>query len=164
MKVIRIALGCMVLVALTSCGSSQKENQPNSDSVEAQDTALTSQEESGSVEEAIVDEHAANYEVIKTVYNEFVFGSSEESPEPYFTPALLKKLADEYEFDCFEGNCYAFYVLRTGAQDGTDIQEVISIEPDEDGWYDVNFNDMGHIGMTKIKMVDGKIDDYKPIK
>ncbi len=38
-----------------------------------------------------------------------------------------------------------------------------SIEP-EDDWYVVFYSDMGWSGKTRIKIVDGKIDDYQRLK
>lgn len=107
--------------------------------------------------------------LIKTVYTNFVFAIDEDSdvyahPERYFTENALKKLKDSYEFDCEDNNCYAFYELRTEAQDskeGTTGESVITdIESIDDNWYVVKYTDMGWPGMTRIKIVDGKIDDF----
>lgn len=171
MKLLRLALGCIIFISLISCSSSKEENQQDSDSVQTQQLEEESAqvslgEDSLSVaEEAPTVDHSANVNVISTVYENFVFGFSELSPESYFSSKVLKKLAQAYDYDCEDGNCYAFWELRTDNQDGSsDIQKVISIEPDEDGWYVVSYNDMGNQGKTKVKIVDGKIDDYKRLK
>jgi hypothetical protein len=172
MKVFKITLSSMVILALASCGSSKADERQETDSAEAQEvTAQTeqtaTQEEALPVEEeAPAVDHSANFKVIRTVYDKFVFGSAESNPNTYFTPKALKKLAKAYEYDCDEGDCYAYWELRTAAQDGpSDTQKVISVDPDEeDGWYVVAYNDMGNKGKTRVKIVDGKIDDYKRIK
>lgn len=108
-------------------------------------------------------------DLIKTVYDEFVFvGDTEKDeythPEKYFTAKALQKLKDNYEFDCDNGDCYAFYELRTQEQDskpGTDGEShIINIENMGDGWHVVKYTDMGWSGITRIKIADGKIDDY----
>jgi hypothetical protein len=172
MKVFKLAASCMVIFALASCGSSKADNQQDSDSVIAQMDSLqaadsaTSQPDAADQSDAQeAADHAANYKVIQTVYDKFVFNFSESSPRSYFTANALKKLAQAYDMDCDDGNCYAYSELRTANEDGpSDTQKVVSIEPAEDGWYVVSYNDMGNNGKTKIKMVDGKIDDYKRIK
>lgn len=171
MKVFKITLSCMMILALASCGSSKNDNQQDSDNMDAQevvaDSVQTAPQEDTipAVEEAPAVDHTANIKTIKTVYDKFVFGFSETSPRPYFTSKALKKLAQAYDMDCEGGNCYAYWELRTANQDGSsDTQKVLSVEPDEDGWYVVSYNDMGNKGKTKVKIVDGKIDDYKRVK
>ncbi len=109
-------------------------------------------------------------DLIKTVYAKFVFASDTDSevyahPERYFTSNALKMLKDSYEFDCEDNNCYAFYELRTKEQDSkpgtTGESDIINIERIGDDWYVVKYSDMGWSGMTRIKIVDGKIDDFK---
>lgn len=79
----------------------------------------------------------------------------------------LRKLQDAYEYDCYDGPCYAYYTLRTEAQDSNpktdDISQICDIETAEDGWYIVSYLDMGWSGKTRVKIVDGKIDDYERI-
>lgn len=111
----------------------------------------------------------ADTDLISHVYDKFVFAiysDGNDYPEDYFTINALKKLEANYEFDCEGGPCYAFYELRTNRQDsrpGTEGESVIlSMEPCGDGWYSVSYSDMGWHGMTRIKIVDGKIDDYVP--
>lgn len=107
-------------------------------------------------------------DLVKNVYNKFVFAidsNGTDKPEDYFTENALKKLQAAYEFDCEGGPCYAFYELRTPEQDSKpDSDEesaVISVEAVGDNWYVVNYTDMGWSGMTRLKITDGKIDDYK---
>lgn len=176
MKVFRIILSSMVIFAMTSCGSSKEENQQDSESEEVQNVEANEVQEApqkdsipnvaeAAEEEAPAVDHSVNIKIIKSVYDKFVFGFSESSPKPYFTAKALKKLAQAYEYDCDNGTCYAYNELRSMAEDGpSDTQKVLSVDPDEDGWYVVSYNDMGNKGKTKVKIVDGKIDDYKRVK
>lgn len=93
------------------------------------------------------------------------FLEDDVSPERYFTADVLTKLQEDYAFDCDNGPCYAYYALRTDAQDsrpGSDGASIIQdIEPTGDGWYTVTYSDMGWPGKTRIKVYDRKIVDYK---
>lgn len=85
-------------------------------------------------------------------------------PERFFTTNALKRLKDSYEFDCEDNNCYAFYELRTQEQDSkpgtTGESDITDIESIGDNWFMVKYTDMGWSGMTRKKIVDGKIDDF----
>lgn len=106
-------------------------------------------------------------EVIAAVYSKFVFPIDSEGtdrPEDYFTANALTSLQQDYEYDCEDGPCYAFYALRTAEQDSKpgadDESHILTIEPDGNDWYVVSYLDMGWSGMIRIKIVDGKIDEY----
>lgn len=106
--------------------------------------------------------------VIISVYNKFVFANEtngNDNPKDYFTDNALKKLHNDYEFDCEDNSCYAYYALRTNEQDSKpdseDVSQVCSIKPIGDGWYEVSYMDMGWFGKTHVKIVDGKVDDYQ---
>ncbi|MCX4284751.1 MULTISPECIES: hypothetical protein [Duncaniella] len=116
------------------------------------------------------DTDIAEYtDLVNNVYNKFVFAIDadvNDKPEIYFTDNALKKLQEDYDFDCQnDGPCYAFYALRTMMQDsrpGSDGEsKVYGIEPSGDGWYVVLYSDMGWPGKTRIKIIDGKIDTYE---
>ena len=113
-------------------------------------------------------ENSADSVLINRVYDKFVFAIDAEgndNPTDYFTTNALKKLQHDYEFDCDRGPCYAYYALRTQEQDSKpnseDVSNIRRIESIGDGWYVVSYLDMGWSGMTRIKIVDGKIDDYE---
>lgn len=155
MNAFRLILTAL-FAGLISCGGQNK-----ADSNEAQSESPASQSE-----EIVSNNEDA--EVISNVYSKFVFAietDGKNDPTDYFTAGALKKLQDEYEFDCEDGPCYAFYALRTKEQDSNpdseDVSQVCSIEPVGDGWYTVSYLDMGWSGMTRIKIVDGKVDDYQ---
>jgi len=122
-----------------------------------------------STSDSTINTQADYSDLIKTVYEKFVFAVDADPevyahPEQYFTANALKRLKDSYEFDCEDNDCYAFYALRTQEQDskpGTNgDSSVVNIESVGDGWYIVKYSDMGWSGMTRIKIVDGKIDDF----
>ncbi len=129
--------------------------------------------ETDSVAGEIITENNGDADLIKSVYRKFVFAIDSDgcdigNPEKYFTAKALKKLQDDYMFDCDEGPCYAYYALRTEAQDSkpdsTGASQITGIEPTGDGWYIVSYLDMGWPGKTRLRVVDGKIDDYERIK
>lgn len=125
--------------------------------------------EHSSVPETTLAENTEIIDLIKSMYYQLVFAIDYEgdeicNPENYFTDNALKKLRENYEFDCVEEPCYAYYALRTDNQDSNPksdgVSEIQSIDPCEDGWYVVSYLDMGWPGKTRLKVINGKIDDY----
>lgn len=169
MKIVKLTLAGAVALLMTACGSSAKEDASKSNDGADQTAAVTddpnpSATEDSSTSATVVDD-SANEDLIKTVYEKFVFGFSEDGVNDYFTDNALKKLSEAYDMECEGGNCYGFWELRTMSQDGPeDTSSVTAIEPIDDGWYAVTYSDMGVKGTTNIKIVDGKIDDYKRVK
>lgn len=101
-------------------------------------------------------------QLIRTIYDKFVFGFSDENPNSYFTPKAIKSLQDAYDYDCPDNDCYGYWELRTGTQDGPSNEcGITSIESQGNGWFIVSYKDMGLSGKTRIKVVDHKIDDYE---
>lgn len=155
MKITELTLYALLFVGVASCGTPTKEQ------------AATPAEQTSTSDKSLTD-NAESTDLINSVYNIFVFATDADAeinyPEKYFTANALKKLQEDYTFDCDEGPCYAFYALRTDAQDsrpGSDEASLIlSIELEEDGWYIVSYSDMGWPGKTRIRIVDSKIDDY----
>lgn len=154
MKYIKLIFAVTLACALCSCGAKN-----------------TSANETERVEnEVVTSDSGQDYsDLIKTVYAKFVFAIDADPevyahPERYFTANALKKLNDSYEFDCEDNNCYAFYELRTQEQDSkpgtTGESEITDIESVGDNWYVVKYSEMGWSGMTRIKIVDSKIDDF----
>lgn len=159
MNFLKCTFYALALAGFASCGASSEKNDNK-----------TIIEQSSVADEDVSDEDTENISLINTVYEKFVFAidsQSDENPEKYFSDNALKKLQEDYEFDCEEGSCYAFYALRTEMQDsnpGTDgASGICDIEPDGDGWYMVSYVDMGWPGKTRIKITNGKIDDYQRI-
>lgn len=72
--------------------------------------------------------------------------------EKHCTSEMLKRLQDEYEF---EGGGYATWIFRSDAQDGpNERHEIISVNPEGDGWFHYEFYDMGNKGEHSIKIIE----------
>lgn len=152
-------VGCMMLlIGIVSCGASPDKKIAEVAAVQSTET------------DKALAESSRDIDVINTVYDKFVFaidcsGDELNNPEKYFTANALKKLQEDYTFDCDDGACYAYYALRTHAQDsktGSDgASHIYNIEPLGDGWYIVSYSDMGWPGQTRIRIADGKIDNYE---
>ena len=57
---------------------------------------------------------------------------------------------------------YSFWVFRTGYQDGpSDQSSILSVKPLGEGWYRVNYSDLGNPGETDVQVSDGKICAYR---
>lgn len=158
MKICLINIPVMLLTILVSCSSIDKKKT----------TEQTVQE--NTIHNEAYADNAKDIDLIKSVYDIFVFaidadGDDIRHPEKFFTSHALKKLHEDYKFDCDDGTCYAYYALWTDAQDskpGSDEEStVIDIKSAENGWYIVSYLDMGWPGKTRIKVTDGKIDDYE---
>lgn len=157
MKYLKLTFAIILAYAMCSCAAkntSANEADPVENEVIETDSIINSQDYSN---------------LIKTVYEKFVFAIDADPevyahPERYFTANALKKLKDSYEFDCENGDCYAYYELRTQQQDSkpgtTGESEITDIEGIGDNWYIVKYSDMGWSGMTRIKIADDKIDDF----
>lgn len=157
MKYIKLIFAITLAYLFCSCGA-KNESTNEAECVETETVTADSNIETPDYSD-----------LIRTVYAKFVFAIDADPevyahPERFFTQNALKKLKDSYEFDCEDDNCYAFYELRTQEQDskpGTNEEsEIIDIENLGDDWYVVKYYDMGWPGMTRIKIVDGKIDDF----
>ena len=92
---------------------------------------------------------------IKEFYTKYVFGEEEVTDEvmnKYCTKKLLKKLADDYEYD---GGGYAIWDFRTDNQDGDKAKSgVTKIESVGDKKYKVSFNDMGTNAACIVSVVN----------
>ncbi len=90
---------------------------------------------------------------IRYFYTNCIFGSAECGPmlKKHCTARLLKKLRAGYGYD---GDGYAVWLFRTGAQDGpSDVSEVTSVTASGDGFYRVDFIDRGIAGSRTLKIV-----------
>lgn len=161
MKALRLTLYAILLAGAASCGTQAGSKETATEATHADDGTPAC--------ESVAAAPAADAAIrlINTVYRHFVFATDSDGrarPEDYFTADALAKLQADYTLDCDEGPCYAFYALRTEAQDSKtddDASAIISIEPAADGWYVVSYSDMGWSGKTRVRVVDGKIDDYE---
>lgn len=89
--------------------------------------------------------------------------------EKHCTEGLLTKLSEAYDY---EGDGYAVWEFRSGAQDGpSDEHSVISIEDQGNGWYSYVAMDMGLTFTKRIRlsheggrtMIEDIADDHKLI-
>ena len=74
------------------------------------------------------------------------------------TPEIKEKITSKYGY-------YKVFMFRTGLEDGPeDDSKLLSIEREENGWYTVNYSDMGTIGLSHILLsgegVERKISDF----
>ena len=135
----------MALAMVASCGNNaaQKAEQELQDS-----TALA---DSSNI--AIADSTArveATIAFITDFYNSKKF-ENEEFLKKHCSAEVLKKLADDYEY---EGGGLASWDFRSGYLDGpSNRHEVISVEPLGDNWYQYSFYDMGIKGSHKIRVI-----------
>lgn len=114
-------------------------------------------------------------EIISQFYKQYVFvfvGRKEFNSDAHSfgTSRFLKKLERAYSaaYDCYRAPCYGFWALRTDAQDGDGASILSDIRPTKNkGWYRVSYLDMGHKGITDVKVVEKngiiKLDDYRRV-
>lgn len=109
--------------------------------------------------------------MLRNLYDNYVFGNRDFSriAREICSESLLKRLADAYDYDCEDGNCYAVWLFRTSYQDGPEDQsKVNSIVAKGHGWFEVSYSDMGQEGKTSLKLTEhqGKllIDEIRPDK
>ena len=91
---------------------------------------------------------------IRHFYTNCVFGNAACGPilEKCCTQRLLRKLRADYGYD---GEGYAVWLFRTGAQDGPGgVSEVREVAALGDGRYRADFVDMGTEGCRIVKIVD----------
>lgn len=124
-----------------------------------------------SPKETVVIPEQTCLDLLNRLYNDYLFGAKSDQLEKVvdelFTAKAKQKLLDAYDYDC-DGVCYAFWELRTNAQDGKGNDEKNGVE---DIWhlvgnaYGVYYSDMGWRGSTLFlfAMDNGavKIDDYR---
>lgn len=145
MRRLTYLLALMALAMVTSCGNNaaQKAEQELQDSTALADSSY----------DAIADSTAqvdATIAFITDFYNSKKF-ENEEFLKKHCSAGVLKKLADDYEY---EGGGYASWDFRSGYQDGpSNRHEVISVEPLGDNWYQYSFYDMGIKGSHKIRVI-----------
>jgi hypothetical protein len=54
--------------------------------------------------------------------------------------------------------------MQDSNPDTDGASKICDIELDRDDWYIVSYSDMGWTGKTRIKIIDGKVDDYQRIE
>lgn len=145
MRKTTLFLALIALTMVASCGNNaaQKAEQEPQDSTALADSSNDAKADST----ARVD---ATIAFITDFYNSKKF-ENEEFLKKHCSAEVLKKLADDYEY---EGGGLASWDFRSGYQDGpSDRHEVISVEPLGDNWYQYSFYDMGIKGSHKIRVI-----------
>ena len=155
MKSLMIALVVSsMLMSATSCNNDKSTNTINE--TEALNDVVTVEESQSDGEEKKAEaseDEATIQEFITNMYENQLYSQS-DFLEAHCSKELLKHLKDEYEYD---GEGYAFWLFRTGSQDGKPGAEgvkdkVLSITKDSEGWYHYTFTDGGWHGENKLKV------------
>ena len=149
---------CLTVMALFlfGCTSNKTNNSEEGSDSTATAVEATSNGDEGN-EQGVID-------FITDMYNNSDY-ENYEFLEKHCSPEMLQKLQDDYDYES-EGVAYAVWDFRSDEQDGpSDKHEIISVEPQGDGWYKYEFYDMGVKSSHLIKVVaaDGtfKIEDLK---
>ena len=108
---------------------------------------------------------------ITEMYNDGKF-NDENFMLPHCSDEMIQKLRDEYDYECEDGDCYAFWLFRSGHNGENPNSDystrLISITENGDGWFTYEYLDMGWKGENKIKveLIDDKviIDDVQNIE
>ena len=152
-KLMMIAAAAIVV----SCGNKQQAQLTEDDSTIVTKDSIELVNEQVETQDAF-DNQAI--EKIKEFYQKYVFGNEELTDEvvnKYCTKKLVKKLADDYEYE-YDGGGYAVWNFRSGNQDGDeDTQEVMSVEALGNHTYQVHYNDLGAKGNCVISVVGEEI-------
>lgn len=105
--------------------------------------------------------------MIKEFYQSYILGDvfpTNDIIDAYLSSGVKDAL--RIEEDGVVG--YEFWRFRTAAQDYDpeigNVSKLNEVKSDGDGWYTVNYLDMGFKGQTKVKVANGKIVELKPDK
>lgn len=96
-------------------------------------------------------------------YDRYVFSGEGDFSEivNQFSDKIVNRLKNEFDYD--DGNGYAVWLFRTGAQDGPDNSEnaskVYKVTFENDNWCTVYFSDMGYDDTCrfKVEIKNGKV-------
>lgn len=111
-----------------------------------------------SVGNSLTAQQRADKKLIRNFFVNCVFGYVDNQyADKVCTPALLQRLKHEYTKAGYDGDGYAMWIFRTEAQDGDGDSNVLDITPAEDGWYQVDYIDMGLLGTTMVQVENGLI-------
>lgn len=158
-KYLLIAISALFLLTFaTSCNNSKGTN----DKSEIEENTENSDKSDAEKNDSLIRDFITNmYE--KELYYNYDF------LEAHCTKKMLKYLKDEFEYN---GDGYAGYLFRTGAQDdkpgAEDVKnKVLSINKDSEGWYHYMFTDGGWRGENKIKVCvengEVKVDELERV-
>lgn len=117
----------MVMCATASCAKATKASDKNDKKVEAFITKMMNERQ----------------------YDDYAF------LKKHCTPNKLEFLAECFDYDCENGDCYAWWMFLTSAQDNSaecrnGVEEVKNVG---NGWYEYTFYDGGYKGITRLKII-----------
>ena len=137
------------LLAFAACACTGRSDSSTTESTETTEAVATA--DSG---------EEARTAVAESLYRIVLGIEPDGDITPYCTSAMLERLAKAYDFD---GEGYATWLLRSGAQDGDDATEIVAIDADADNTVIVSYVDMGNPGMTRLHFKEEggawKVDD-----
>lgn len=107
---------------------------------------------------------------ITNMYNNYLYDDY-DFLKAHCTQSMLQVLAENFDYDCDDGDCYAGWMFRTDTQDSASDDEhpnaVVAVKSVGDGWYEYEFYDGGFRGVTRLKLLfDGDtimIDDLEKV-
>ena len=146
---------CVMVACLFSCTSNGSKAEAQAEA-QAEESVIVSENP---------DEEVLVKDFLTKLYADYVFGSQDFSAvKTHFSEDVLKRLKDEYEYDDEDG--YAVWLFRTDAQDGpSDVCQVNSVNKEENGWYAVEYVDMGLEGkcLFSVQLRDNEVfvSDFK---
>lgn len=135
--------------------------------LKAREAELADKQRQQAEEEQKAQEEQRIISFITDMYNNNKYGDY-KFLKRHCTPKMLRKLKADYDYDCYDGDCYATWDFRTGAQDSNYPDErngINSVKHIEGSTYEYDYYDGGWRGRTRINVsiVDGveKIDDVR---
>ena len=137
------AVAIAVLVALVSCGgsggSSASKEYTETEVATADDDIEQDNEVPASNDLSIINRK----KFLERFYEEtFVIEDGmfdyEDEHLSCMSMRMIEMLRDNYDYDCEDGNCYAWWVFRDPSQDGPDVP-TINIYYDEGDWFHVHY-------------------------
>jgi hypothetical protein len=133
------------------------------DSKETIETGIESTDDkSDEAESQAADDNDSPVTLINDFY-QYVLGKKEMTNDviDQYLSSELKRELWEADYD----RSYSIFRFRTSHQDSKygaeEISKVKDVKYDGNDWYTVTYLDMGHEGMTQVKISDGKIVDLK---
>lgn len=145
------------------------------DSIATIDSVAVTDEEVATIDTVTADTVAADvtpnkeiveeYDLIKEFYT-YIIGEKEMTED--VLDAFLSKDMKQSLWELDEDGHYAYWRFRTAAQEGNEepvgSDGIKTVSSDGNSWYTVSYVDMGYNGLTKVKVVNGKIVGLKQDK
>jgi len=153
-----------MMVSLASCGNSSNGTSGNAEVNPVVETVETNTNNEPVVDEPITDE-ADDFADLKADFlrefydNTFVkdrMFDCERRNLSHMSAKMKKMLRDQYDYDCEDGNCYAWWVFRDASQDTTGNIKVTVIHEDGD-WFNVHYVDCETVDV-KVRVEGGPQD------